>query len=73
MNEQNDEMLEKLVDLLVKSNPHKISGNSQGGYDCSCGERWDWQRSEKAAAKRHAARFKARLLMAEGVGFLGAS
>lgn len=61
------DQLDALTDALLKPVGHKISGNSQGGYDCTCGGRWDWQRSEKAQADRHAAEMRARQLIEAGV------
>lgn len=54
--------------LLALSTEHKISNNSQGGYDCKCGSRWDWQSSEKRAADLHVALFQADQLIAAGYG-----
>lgn len=55
---------EELIDVLVEKPQHKISSNSQGGYDCRCGARWDWQKPEKEAAERHAAGYLADRLFA---------
>jgi hypothetical protein len=58
---------EVLTELLLLPVQHKIFSNSQGGYDCKCGARWDWQRSEKLEADTHAAKKRAQQLLAAGV------
>lgn len=54
------------TDLTELDRAHKISGNSQGGYDCKCGNRWDWQKTEKENADHHVALTQAEQLKKKG-------
>jgi hypothetical protein len=53
----------ELAEMLLKlPKDHKIFNNSQGGYDCKCGARWDWTKAEKELADSHVARVQAAAL-----------
>jgi len=56
--------------LMNLNHEHKIHPNGQGGYDCKCGARWDWQKAEKEAADFHEAMYIVDQLVALGYGKL---
>lgn len=37
-----------LTAIRLARKAHRIFDNFGGGYDCTCGERWDWTERKKA-------------------------
>lgn len=63
----NEKQLALAIFEAEENAEHKIFSNGQGGYDCECGARWDWQRREYEDAKRHEKVALVEALMKKGI------